>query len=167
MQRIEKMRALTHGTLLRCGTSRQPSADFGAASEALAQRIIHERVLPDSAKTLKCIAGGIAGGLKFYHNGIFAKYAVDNHHIFGNDGLAMKAAALEKKGLQACMAFGVDMGLNFPLMSVVDYAGFRIVTVSYLPISEATLCYGSSDGGRSIHHSHAELSALIEQCTFV
>lgn len=38
------------------------------------------------------------------------------------------------------MSVGLELGLNFPLMSVVDFAGFRFVTVSFLPISEKTLC---------------------------
>jgi hypothetical protein len=61
------------------------------------------------------------------------------------------------------MAVGMEMGLNFPLMSIVDYGGFRIVTVSFLPISERTLCYGSSDGGATMHYRDATLIALVDK----
>ena len=85
-----------------------------------------------------------SGGEKFFANGIFVKYAVDNNRVFGgSDARAMKAAALEKKGLQAIMAIGLGEGLSFPLLTVVDYAGFRMSAVSLLPIDAETLCLGS------------------------
>jgi hypothetical protein len=150
LQRGERMRALT--------------SEFAAASEALARRIVDERGLPLERKTLRPISGGVAGGEKMFWDGIFAKYAVDLHGVFGgSDHNAMKAAALEKKGLQAFMSLGLDIGLNFALMSVVDYAGFRIVTMSTLPIDNSTLRYGSADGGATVHRSHEPLAELIDQ----
>jgi tetratricopeptide (TPR) repeat protein len=150
LQRGERMRALT--------------SEFAAASEALVRRIVDERGLPLERKTLRPISGGVAGGEKMFWDGIFAKYAVDLHGVFGgSDHNAMKAAALEKKGLQAFMSLGLDIGLNFALMSVVDYAGFRIVTMSTLPISNGTLRYGSADGGATVHRSHEPLAELIDQ----
>jgi hypothetical protein len=35
--------------------------------------------------------------------------------------------------------------------------------VSVLPISDATLRYGSSDGGRTVHDDDMRLSALVKQ----
>jgi tetratricopeptide (TPR) repeat protein len=140
------------------------TSEFAAASEALARRIVDERGLPLERKTLRPISGGVAGGEKMFWDGIFAKYAVDLHGVFGgSDHNAMKAAALEKKGLQAFMSLGLDIGLNFALMSVVDYAGFRIVTMSTLPINNSTLRYGSADGGATVHRSHEPLAELIDQ----
>ncbi len=51
-------------------------------------------------KTIKPVAvGGIAGGVKFMHRGIFFKLAVDNNSIYGGDVWAMKTALHERKGL--------------------------------------------------------------------
>ena len=37
--------------------------------------------------------------------------------------------------------------LNFPLMALVDFRGFRLVAISVLPISKKSLIYGSNDAG--------------------
>lgn len=37
--------------------------------------------------------------------------------------------------------------VRVPLMCLIDYRGFRVVAISVLPITRATLRYGSSDGG--------------------
>jgi hypothetical protein len=36
-------------------------------------------------------------------------------------------------------------------MALVDYKGFRLIAISTLPVSSSTLCYGTCDGGQSIH----------------
>lgn len=41
--------------------------------------------------------------------------------------------------------------MRIPLMSVVDYCGFRISVQSLLPLGLDTLKYGSSDGAVTIH----------------
>lgn len=38
-----------------------------------------------------------------------------------------------------------------PLMTLVDYMGFRLIAMSILPISRNTIVYGSSDFGQTIH----------------
>jgi Clustered mitochondria len=63
---------------------------------------------------------------------------------------AMKVAGHELKGLQQYSACGID-ALHFPLMAVITYKGFRVVAVSYLPIGEDTIKYGSCDSGKTVH----------------
>lgn len=83
-------------------------ASFVSESERITQTVVRERHKPVSERTLQPISGGIAGGEKYYANGIFAKYAVDNYGLFGgNDHNAMKAAAHEKHGLESLMGIGM------------------------------------------------------------
>ena len=42
-------------------------------------------------------------------------------------------------------------GLHFPLMAIIDYRGFRLSAQSILPINKTSICYGSADGGLTIH----------------
>ena len=58
-------------------------------------------------------------------------------------------AGHELKGLTSCFLCGVD-GLNFPLIALIDYRGFRLVCMSVLPIDEDTLVCGSADGGAHV-----------------
>lgn len=43
-----------------------------------------ELSLPEQSKTIKAVdVGGVAGGTKYIHNGIFLKFAVDSAGIYG------------------------------------------------------------------------------------
>lgn len=84
--------------------------------------------------------GGHHGGVKYIHHGIYFKFATDWEKIFGGDENAAKAAGHELKSL---MRFCDCDGLSFPLMTLVDYRGFRLVCMSILPITGSkTLIYG-------------------------
>ena len=48
-------------------------------------------------------------------------------------------------------------------MTLVDFAGFRLVCVSLLPISDCTLAYGSADAGASFRHCDLFLAEKIDQ----
>lgn len=37
------------------------------------------------------------------------------------------------------------------MMVLVDYLGFRLQALSWLPIDPNTIIYGSSDAGRTVH----------------
>jgi len=63
----------------------------------------------------------------------------------------MKAAAKELNGLGALWASANVEGICGPLMTIVDYKGFRIVAMSLLPIGKDTIRYGSADGGITVH----------------
>src|SRR5690554_6514123 len=74
----------------------------------------------------------------------------------------MKAASHELKGLQHYYHSNVP-GLHFPLMAYIDYRGWRLQALSLLPIDANTLCYGSSDGGRSVETSDPQLNRLMKE----
>jgi len=143
------------------------TAEFVRESEALARRIVDERSAPDSERTLRPIAGGICGGAKFYRDGIFCKYAVDNGVFGRDDRKAAKTAGLEKLGLQAFCSISLELDVNVPLMSVVDYAGFRLVTMSAVELSDATLVYGSADGGASVRRREPTASVIDQVCEWL
>jgi len=66
----------------------------------------------------------------------------------------------ELRGLQAYANCAVP-GLCLPLMALVDYRGFRLIAISYLPINNKTLVYGSNDGGQTIHARNAKLNRMM------
>ena len=53
--------------------------------------------------------------------------------------------------------------LRVPLMSLIDYGGFRIIATSLLPIDSSTLKYGSADAGVTVHDDIPELSAIMKR----
>lgn len=63
----------------------------------------------------------------------------------------MKSGGLELKGVMHYSATNISM-FRFPLSVIIDYRGFRISAISLLPIRKSTICYGSSDGGETIHN---------------
>ena len=144
------------------------SLEFMSVASALGQVIIKERHLPLSKKTIKPLSClGIAGGEKYLHESIFFKYAVDKNHLFGSDEFAMKVAGHELKGQTAMVSCGMIHGLNFGLMTIIDYRGYRLLATSSLPISHETLVYGSGDGGQTVHADLSEMNHLIKQCAAV
>lgn len=71
-------------------------------------------------KSVSHIVGGVAGGEKFIHSGIFFKLSRDWKGIYGSDGHAIKAAELELKGTMALLDCRIS-GLHFPLMALIRY----------------------------------------------
>jgi Clustered mitochondria len=52
-------------------------------------------------------------------------------------------------------------GVSFPLLSLVDYLGYRVIAMSVLPIGKkkdgsSSLVYGCSDGGKVPYHVNTE-----------
>eukprot|EP01103_Thecamoeba_quadrilineata_P005102 TRINITY_DN14950_c0_g1_i1.p1 TRINITY_DN14950_c0_g1~~TRINITY_DN14950_c0_g1_i1.p1 ORF type:complete len:1069 (+),score=222.14 TRINITY_DN14950_c0_g1_i1:25-3231(+) len=140
--------------------------EFVVAASNIGQTIIRERHLSNHMKTILPLnQKGICGGEKFLHNGIFFKYAIDSNNIFGgNDESAMKVAGHELKGLTALVSCGMLLGLNFGLMSLIDFRGFRLIATSKLPISQDTIVYGSCVGGNEVHADLPEMNEIMERC---
>ncbi len=85
---------------------------------------------------------------------ILFKFALDSSNVLGSDYAATKVAGHELKGLLAVLNAKIT-GLSVPLMTLVDYMGFRLIAMSILPISRQTIVYGSSDCGQTIHTNAA------------
>ena len=139
--------------------------DFVYCSKTYGKIIITEYHLPDDKKTIppEKSLGGVAGGEKYLCAGIFFKFALDielskGKWMYGGengrfDHGAMKAARNDMIGLLSYYNSGVE-GLHYPLMSQIDYRGYRLVAISNLPIKGSrTLIYGSADKGETVRNS--------------
>jgi hypothetical protein len=50
-------------------------------------------------------------------------------------------------------------------MALVDYRGFRLIAISYLPINNSTLIYGSNDGGQSIFARSSVMNRMMKRAS--
>jgi hypothetical protein len=129
----------------------QLAADFNYTVRTYARIIISEVYLPKDQKTIKPLEiGGIVGGDKYVVHRILFKFAVDSKSLYGGDEHAAKVAAHDLKSLVHIYNCW-ERGVCFPMMTLVDYRGFRIVGMPLLPINGTeTLVHGSNDAGRTI-----------------
>jgi len=153
--------------------------DFVYAAESYGKIIISERYLPVETKSLKPNHfGGIAGGQKYMCQSILFKFAVDTDIIrktasastqsfwmYGgeekSDRLAAKSAAHDLKGLTGFYNSNVE-GLRYPLMTILDYRGFRLIALSLLPIEMKTIRYGSNTMGVTVLASDDDINVKME-----
>lgn len=138
--------------LLRSEFIATVSQDFVQTAIMYGKIIISEVFLPDENKTIKPTKsiGGNAGGEKYLFNGILFKFAIDWKDIYSSDMYAMKAASHEMKGLEQFLELEKISMIRVPLMTIIDYLGFRLIALSVLPINNTTLVYGSNDSGYSV-----------------
>lgn len=116
-------------------------------------------------------------------NGILFKFARDWKQIYGGDSNAAKAAGHELLCIRSVLQLDVP-DIFTPLMTLVDYAGFRITAVSLLPIDSTTLgkqfnknlstillferlflfisVYGSDNGGKTVVSKSAKVARIME-----
>ena len=144
-------------------------------------------ILPLNPKEI----GGIAGGKKYICSSIFFKFALDtpikcticnsndnfdiNCKLYHEDSIkwmygddkpydqgAMKAARNDMIGLLSYYNSGVS-GLHYPLMSQIDYRGYRLIALSILPIEGYnTLQYGSKDAGKTLYYTNGIAKKMKE-----
>lgn len=57
-----------------------------------------------------------------------------------------------------------EPGIHLPLMTLVDYRGYRVVCMSLLPINQRTLVHGSSDAGKTLRFDEATQEKLKHVC---
>eukprot|EP01130_Rhizamoeba_saxonica_P005569 TRINITY_DN2221_c0_g1_i2.p1 TRINITY_DN2221_c0_g1~~TRINITY_DN2221_c0_g1_i2.p1 ORF type:complete len:1736 (-),score=335.94 TRINITY_DN2221_c0_g1_i2:57-5264(-) len=149
--------------------------DFVYASKTFGRIIISEKYLPDSRKTIAPIdAGGRAGGVKYAAQGILFKFQIDTqspesgYWMYGlserADHEAAKAGSHELKGLINILNTRDNATLlNYPLMALIDYRGFRLIAISWLsPLHKHSLVYGSDDGGATVYAEIPELNEQME-----
>eukprot|EP00471_Norrisiella_sphaerica_P001627 CAMPEP_0184483924 /NCGR_PEP_ID=MMETSP0113_2-20130426/5603_1 /TAXON_ID=91329 /ORGANISM="Norrisiella sphaerica, Strain BC52" /LENGTH=2464 /DNA_ID=CAMNT_0026864607 /DNA_START=62 /DNA_END=7456 /DNA_ORIENTATION=+ len=143
----------------------QLAKDFVHTATTIGKIIIQERHLPLSLKTIEPKQmGGQAGGQKFISHNIMWKFAVDSHHgFFGSDEFAAKACSHELLGLSNIYQFGSDTGVHVPLCCLIDYLGYRLIAMSFLPIDKTTLVAGSGDCGRTILNKSPEMQQKLER----
>jgi hypothetical protein len=143
---------------------REIARNFERTAEMFGKIIISEIFVPKKYKTIKPVTGlgGYAGGEKYIYNGILFKFAIDWKDIYGSDEFAMKAAGHELKGLMQVFTSNVT-GISVPLMTLIDYLGFRLVAESILPINRTTIVYGSADAGITVHASRDEVNERMKQ----
>ena len=124
--------------------------------------IVSEKYVAAAQKTIKPINGGYAGGQKFLYHGIFFKFACDDQGLHTDDYYAAKVGGHE---LKSAMRFSGARGLNVPLMALIDYRGFRLVAMAWVPtMGERTIVYGSCDAHKNVaHRDDAEFAATVER----
>lgn len=133
------------------------SQDFIHTATTYGKIIINEVYLPPEKKKIKPIdVGGLAGGLKFIVQNILFKFAIDYFDLYGSDDAAAKVAGHDLRGLTHYFECGIE-DLCVPLTMLLDYRGFRLICQAVMPISQDTICYGSSDGGERVHCSDIEV----------
>ena len=135
--------------------------DFIYASSTYGKIIIAEAY--SAEKTIKPISiGGKLGGTKYIVQNILFKFAVDEAGLY-SDYAAAKVAGHELKGLINYFNCNIE-NLCLPLMSLVDYRGFRLIAMSILPIrGSETIIYGSDNYGETIHNSNPEMEKLLRK----
>eukprot|EP01130_Rhizamoeba_saxonica_P018074 TRINITY_DN8953_c0_g1_i1.p1 TRINITY_DN8953_c0_g1~~TRINITY_DN8953_c0_g1_i1.p1 ORF type:complete len:1043 (+),score=182.06 TRINITY_DN8953_c0_g1_i1:558-3686(+) len=156
--------------------------EFYETARRYGEIIIRERYLPYYEKTIKPLSAltGIAGGEKYLERGIFFKFSQDvminntrKIYMYGgskrSERLASKAMGHELKGLNELWKIvenddtSLYNNFNLPLMCMINFVGFRICAISYVPITKKTLIYGTSDGGFNINISSGiKLNKLLD-----
>jgi hypothetical protein len=138
--------------------------DFTNTALIFGRIIITELFLDNSEKTITPIdAGGIAGGIKYSKRGILFKFPSDTKlpdgsWLYGGTKPDLEKAICtsghELKSLNALFTTTFELGianiLRFPLMTMINFRGFRLVALSFLPVASNTLVLGSQDGGMSM-----------------
>ncbi|KAA0177937.1 hypothetical protein FNF27_00485 [Cafeteria roenbergensis] len=161
--------------------------EFRDIAGAIGRCIIQEQLLPPAERSFRPEGNGslgVAGGEKYLvpgpgDSGIFFKFAIDAHGLYGGDAFAAKAAKHELTSVQALAAAaamtsaagagagaeGVGLSLGIPLLATVDYLGQRLLACSILPVGPTTLAYGSANAGADVLASSPQLvSALRQAC---
>jgi hypothetical protein len=145
--------------------------DFTHSACETAKLLISELHLP--VKTISPLSlGGVAGGKKYIHGGILFKFAEDpqlgSSFLYGGSapdvGKANKAAGHEQKSSDAICNAALELQismLNVPLMTLVDYRGYRVVAMALLPVTKGTLVLGSNDGGETVMNCDEEARETI------
>lgn len=167
-QRFQSMldwpEATAEDKLVKYNALMNMAKDFTFSAELVAKLIINELSLPEPLKTVRSCEtfGGHAGGKKYVANATLFKVAQDEHGLYGSDAFAQKAAGHELKGLAAYFDCRIA-GLHVPLTCIIDYRGYRVICSSLVPVDHSTLCYGSADGGRTVHDDNPTLARKMRE----
>lgn len=131
------------------------AADFSFEVKTYAKIIISEVYLPNDKKTIKPIRESTGEyGDKYIVGKIMFKFASDIKGIYGSDENAARIANHDLRSLVHVLNCW-EPDVHVPMMTLVDYRGFRVVGMSFLPINHQTIIHGSSDNGKTIYESTA------------
>lgn len=139
--------------------------DFVNAAKTYAQIIISEYFLHVQNKSIVAKnIGGLAGGKKYIWRGILFKMADGTSGPWnGSDEAASKAAGHDLKGTIQYFNSGVKE-LCFPLITLIDYKGFRMTAQAILPLNKGkSLIYGSEDAGQTVHASDEKFNNAMKK----
>lgn len=129
------------------------AADFSFEVKTYAKIIISEVYLPNDKKTIKPIRESTGEyGDKYIVGKIMFKFASDIKGIYGNDENAARIANHDLRSLVHVLNCW-EPDVHVPMMTLVDYRGFRVVGMSLLPIDRTTIIHGSCDNGKTIHEN--------------
>ena len=141
--------------------------DFYHCSLTYGKLIISEVYVPIHKKTIKPqkYISGILGGEKYLIKNILFKFATaeSKHGLFNSTTVAAKVAGHDLKGLMLYFNLGIDL-LHFPLMVLVDYLGFRLQALSWLPINKHTIIYGTPDAGKHMYAENTKFNKRMKLC---
>jgi len=108
-------------------------------------------------------AKGFAGGEKFVVGKVFCKFARDDKGLYGgNDELAIKVAKNEIRNVNAVLKLGAT-SLHSSLMICHHVQGHSVIATALMPISDASLVYGSSDAGFTVRNLNERVSQLVDR----
>jgi len=163
----------------------QIAVDFEDTVVRYTKVIITEQSLPEHKKTLPpWDAGGTAGGHKYKINGIVFKLVSDpqvpkdnpKRYLYGgqepNYEYAAKSAGHEIRSAMQYFRVAYDSMfrdkgnpedvIRVPMQLMVDYRGFRLVAMPFLPIDGTeTLIYGADQKNRVMHNGEEHKNAEI------
>lgn len=149
-------------------------AEFLDAAKTAALVIFSELDKPLQERTIQPVGvGGVAGGVKFIHKGIFFKLVEDKEidrgrWLYGEQSPSLehanKAAGNDLRGgnfyLNNFLALGVPV--TVPLEVLLDYHGFRLIAMPLLPLTKTSLVYGSEDAGVTVHDSYPPMNISMQ-----
>jgi len=97
---------------------------------------VGELHLPTEKKTIKPISSSDEDPIGVYvYKDFLLKFARDTPQcLYGGEAVAMKAVGAEWRCLQELLSSNV-FHLHQPLMTIVDYKGYRVAVFAQIPVS--------------------------------
>uniref|UniRef100_A0A6B2KY78 Clu domain-containing protein n=1 Tax=Arcella intermedia TaxID=1963864 RepID=A0A6B2KY78_9EUKA len=128
------------------------SRDFLHVAQTVSKVIISEVYVEESKRTIKPEKlSGIIGGVKYLVHSVLFKFAIYHQRNDAEQLTVIEASKIAGHELKSLAhLWECKSGVCLPLQCIIDYLGFRMVAMLYLPIkNEVTLKVGSSDGGKT------------------
>jgi len=149
--------------------------DFIRHASTRARIILQEINLPTHKKSILPLhVGGAAGGTKYLDDNILFKFADDpridgGQHLYGGSDpdfeRAAKAAANDLKGSNSyfqCLTLFGRLSVIVPPEVLLDFNGFRLIAIPWLPLGSGKLVYGSADQGRTVYDDDPKIRAALK-----